>query len=675
MGVDGFLYASRGRPNPNGSGAEALFLFQGTPAAAPVRAIVAAAGVTLPGPPDFAPDRPFRLRLLHFNDLHGRLADVSEHASTPVFSRLAGHIKQAREKCASQPDNGLLVFSGGDDLIGSPFAELMGCRPSASICHPAYRLYTAAGVDAGVVGNHDLDWGLGMLALSSEQDAAFPLLSANLIPAAGTEAPGIYPAALLVVKGIRVGVIGLTTPAEIQHVLRGEFAITDPVIAAGNLLPALRPLCDVLIVLSHLGYSLTSTSAMTAGAGDVELAQALPHGAVDLIIGGHTHSLLHASGFDPAQRINGIPVVQAGAGGRYLGEVIVDVTPAGAAVTAARLHPVAALADDAAFEMMHVQPLTERVQRMLCEPLGAGARRADAGAAGAKTDLSRLVADAIAARCRAAGFAVDFALVDRSSVCAELPTDRPLTFGDLFRLAPYADSIVLRRFTPAQLRAFLVDNALRYNPTGWPVAEGVERGFVQFSREVRCRVEPAAENDPPRRCEYAPSPAGIWKLNLRGAPSRIWSPAAVSCGSWRMAGSGSSGWQAWRFSIFTPCPRSRPVSRYARRWSHMHERRQAPQRRQNDRLCRAPQSATGCAAASGTARRRAHGCRGLGAPGPGKGVRVGGAGERPPGRLADRAPGWRCRKVAAGAWRRLIKDGRKHEYRWRLGQNPARESD
>ena len=272
MGADGVLYASRGRPNPSGSGADALFLFQGNPAAAPVREIVAAPGVALPGPPDFAPDRPFRLRLLHFNDLHGRLADVSEHASTPVFSHLAGHIKRARENCAGQPDNGLLVFSGGDDLIGSPFAELMGCRPSAFLCHPAYRLYTAAGVDAGAVGNHDLDWGLGMLALSAGQDAAFPLLSANLVPAAGTDAPGIYPAALLVVKGIHVGVIGLTTPAEIKHVLPGEFAVTDPWIAVGDLLPALRPLCDVLVVLSHLGYSLASTSAATTGAGDVELA-------------------------------------------------------------------------------------------------------------------------------------------------------------------------------------------------------------------------------------------------------------------------------------------------------------------------------------------------------------------------------------------------------------------
>ena len=492
MGADGVVYALRGHPNPNSMGVDALFLFQGNPAAAPVREIVAAPGVTLPGPPVLVPDRPFRLRLLHFNDLHGRLADVSEHASTPVFARLAGHVKQAREDCAGQADNGLLVFAGGDDLIGSPFAELTGCRPSAFICHPAYRLYTAAGVDAGAVGNHDLDWGLGMLALSAGQDAAFPLLSANLVPAAGTEASGIYPAALLVVKGIRVGVIGLTTPAEIKHLLPGEFAITDPQVAVGNLLPALRPLCDVLIVLSHLGYSLASASAATVGAGDVELAQALPHGAVDLIIGGHTHSLLHESGFDLTQRINGIPIVQAGAGGRFLGEVVVDITPTGAVVTAARLHPVAALAEDVAFEALHVRPLTEPVQRVLGEPLGAAVQRAGAGEVGAKTELSGFVADAIAARCRAAGFAVDFALVDASSVCAELPTDRPLTFGDLFRLAPYADSIVLRRFTPAQLRAFLADNALRYNPTGWPVAEGEERGFVQFSREVRERRQTAA---------------------------------------------------------------------------------------------------------------------------------------------------------------------------------------
>ena len=593
MGADAVLYASRGRPNPSGSGADAFFLFEGNPATAPVGEIVAAPGVALPGPPDIEPDRPFRLRLLHFNDLHGRVADVSEHASTPVFSRLAGYIKRAREKCAGQPDTGLLVFAGGDDLIGSPFAELMGSRPAAFVCHPAYRLYTAAGVDAGAVGNHDLDWGLGMLALGAGQDAAFPLLSANLVPATGMDAPGIYPAALFVVKGIRVGVIGLTTPAEIKRVLPGEFTITDPVIAAGNLLPALRPLCDVLIVLSHLGYSLASVSAVTAGAGDVELARALPHGAVDLIIGGHTHSLLHETGFDPTQRINGIPIVQAGAGGRYLGEVVVEVTPAGAAVTEARLHPVAALADDAAFEAMHVQPLTEQVQRMLCEPLGAAVWRAGDGGAAAKTELPRFVADALAARCRAAGFAVDFALVDASSVCAGLPTDRPLTFGDLFRLAPYADSIVLRRFTPAQLRAFLADNALRYNPMGWPVAEGEERGFVQYSQEVRCRVETAARNDQPRRYDCT-----IAGRDLEAELAGRTRPYLVACSSFlrQLAHDWEREQRVAGVALFDLRAVPEEQTGLALREAlvaHLHEMLGAPHGGQNDRLRRAPQSATG----------------------------------------------------------------------------------
>ena len=231
-----------------------------------------------------------------------------------------------------------------------------------------------------------------------------------------------------------------------------------------------------------------------------------------------------------------------------------DVTPSGAAVTEARLHLVAALVDDAAFEMMHVQPLTERVQRMLSEPLGAAARRVDAVGAGAKTELPRFVADALAARSRAAGFAVDFALVDASSVCAGLPTDRPLTFGDLFRLAPYADSIVLRRFTPAQLRAFLLTtrcatirragrsrrarNAASWSSAG-KCAAGSKRLPKTTSRGAMNILFPVARDQ--KRGIHAPSPAGIWKLNLRGAPGRIWSPAAASCDSWRTAGSGSSG--------------------------------------------------------------------------------------------------------------------------------------
>ena len=267
-----------------------LYLLRGAPATGPICDIVPEAGLTLPRRSQLSPDRPFHLRLLHFNDLHGRLADVSREAIRPVFSRLAGHIRRLRSGCVDRPNDGVLALSAGDDLEGSAFAELMGCRPAGFRCHPAYRLYSAAGIDAAGVGNHDLDWGLDMLSRAVRQDAKFPLLSANLLPAASAESAGIYPAALFLVKGLRVGVIGLTTPAEIKHVAPGELMVADPVVTVCNLLPALRPLCDVLIILSHLGHSLADPSAPTAGAGDVELAAALPPGAVQLIIGAHTHT-------------------------------------------------------------------------------------------------------------------------------------------------------------------------------------------------------------------------------------------------------------------------------------------------------------------------------------------------------------------------------------------------
>ncbi len=502
----GTLHIQRGRPNPDSAGIDALYLFRGAPAAAPIHEIVSAPDVTLPGPPDLSPDHPFHLHVLHFNDLHGRLADVSADAIRPVFSRMADYIRRAREGSTGRPDAGVLVFSGGDDLVGTAFSELGGSRPANFVCHPAYRLYSAAGVDAGGIGNHDLDWGLGVLALAARQDAAFPLLAANLLPARDADAAGVYPAALFVVKGVRIGVIGLTTPAECKNVLPGEFTIVDPVAAMRNLLPgeftivdpvaamrnllpAFRPLCDVVIVLSHLGYSLADPRGIVAGSGDVELALALPPGIVQLIVGGHTHSVFHATGLDDAQVVNGIPIVQAGARGRYLGEAEVDVTSAGALVIGARLLTADALAPDAAFEADHVRPLAEQVQRRIGEPIGQAAPHPDlatervreAFAAG-ESALANFIADALAARCRAAGFQVDFALVDTSSVCAGLPAGGAITFGDLFAVMPFADSIVLRRLSPAQLHALLDDNACRADR---PDERSAERGFLHFSREVR----------------------------------------------------------------------------------------------------------------------------------------------------------------------------------------------
>jgi 5'-nucleotidase/5'-nucleotidase/UDP-sugar diphosphatase len=350
-----------------------------------------------------------------------------------------------------------------------------------------------------------------MLSLAAAQDARFPLLSANLRPAPFAQTHAIRAWTVVEAGGLRVGVIGLTTQAEVKRLVPGEFEIGDPLAAALDLLPELRAQSDVVVALSHLGHSQADPYPPSRGIRDVELALALPHAAMPVIIGAHTHTLLNETELDPANMVNGILLAQAGGGGRYLGDIEIIVGPAGSEVVAARLWPVDALPDDKEFERGHVLPLAQPVREMLAEAVGVFAPDAAfedgrAEFASRESALANFAADALASRCRAAGLSVDFFMLDAPGLSGDLPPAGPLTFGDLFRLAPYADSIILLRLPSDRLQAFLDDNARRADLPGQPREE---RGFVQFSREVRYRVVSEGGGDRAALRATCPTVAGL----------------------------------------------------------------------------------------------------------------------------------------------------------------------
>ncbi|MGD8398559.1 MAG: 5'-nucleotidase C-terminal domain-containing protein, partial [Anaerolineae bacterium] len=483
----------RGMPNPAGAEGAELYLFAGDATAAPIHEVIPADDVVLPQRlPDLA-ENPLRLSILHFGDLHGSLSNLTpapgghlspapgghlspapgghlspapgghlspapgghlspaprgrsvDHGSEPSFSRIVWRVRQVRRESRNDPHHAVLFLSGGDDLGGAVYDELLGDDVDSYRVHAGYHLYSAAGVDAGVVGNHDFDQGVALLAHAIERDARFPLLSANLT--APALADRLHPAALLVVKGLRIGLVGLTTPAEIKH--RGEagLRVTHPLVAARNLLPALRPLCDVLIILSHLGHSLGATTAPTRDAGDVELASSMPPDIVHLIIGAHTHTALNETGLEIENIVNNIPIVEAGPMGRYLGEVELAVGDR-AAVTSVRLNPAANLPADYHFERREVWPLLDQLEPILARPLGRIADHPDLTTAAVRNQfaagesaLANLIADALVAGCRDAGYPVDLAAIDASSAYHGLPAGGELTFGDWFQVMPFADTV------------------------------------------------------------------------------------------------------------------------------------------------------------------------------------------------------------------------------------------
>ena len=487
----GTLHLIRGVPNPNGAPETELFLFAGDVTSAPINRVIPGQGVTLPAARPGFETRPFRLKILHLNDLHGHVSRFTSYGDQPVFSKMVWRLRQARSERASEPDAAVLMLSAGDDLVGAVFDELLGNDFDSYVTHSGYRLYSAAGLDAAVLGNHDLDMGSPLLAHAIEREARFPLLAANL---AGCRwlANYYYPAALFVVKGVRIGIIGLITPAEIKPQADSQLCITDPVRAAQALLPAIRPCCDVLVILSHLGYSLATNPATVSGAGDVELARSLPAGAVHLIIGGHTHHVLNEQGLSPYNIVNDIPIVQAGTLGQYLGEVDITIRRT-AAVTNVRLTPTAYLPVDEEFEQKEVQPLVALARSVFARSLGPVVDRADLATeavrnnfASGESALANFITDAMVNRCRFQGHPVDLAILDASDMRRGLPAGGQLSFGDWFNVMPFADTITLYSLTGRQLLALLHDNAQRAD---WPDEPHTERGFLHFSQAVRYTIQ------------------------------------------------------------------------------------------------------------------------------------------------------------------------------------------
>lgn len=485
----------------------------------PVTAIVPASGVSLPPRVPRRPGRPFRLHILHINDLHGRVSQVEHPNSPPILARVAGRSAELRRSCQGAPDSAVLLLSAGDELGGSVFDDVGAC----ALSHPMYHLYSQMGLDAAVLGNHDLDRGPVWLAGSIGDHARFPVLAANLAPTAAL-AGLVHPAALLVVKGVHVGVVGLTTPAQAQN--RSSLRVLDPVQTLHHLLPALQPLCDVMIVLSHLGLRLEASGASVVAAGDVELAQSLPRGSLHLIVGGHTHHALNIDGLEADNIVNGIPLVQAGALGRYLGEATIHVNGA-AALTDARLSPVHELPLDEMLETEAVQPLLAETRRLLQRSLGRVDSHRDLSTEAVRNDLAlgesalaNFICDALLARCRAQGMAADLAMIDSSVVRSGLPAGSVLTRGDWFQVMPYADTIRLLRLTGRDLHSILQDNARRVGRLDEP---HTERGFLHWSRQVRYLIDPGAS----RRSATAQM-ATVNGLPLEWQPERVYTVACSS---------------------------------------------------------------------------------------------------------------------------------------------------
>jgi len=179
------------------------------------------------------------------------------------------------------------------------------------------------GYDFRIIGNHDWAYGDARVReligrypgtfLGTNLATIHPPLPANLVRTAIKE-----------YHGIRLGFLGLTLDSYGKRPQsRPELYVLDAQQEAARAVAELKPKVDVIVAVTHLGLKPMAQEAGRTCPTDVELAEANPD--IRVIVGGHTHTLLPESATRDLYRKTGAIIVQAGALGKTLGRLTLQI--------------------------------------------------------------------------------------------------------------------------------------------------------------------------------------------------------------------------------------------------------------------------------------------------------------------------------------------------------------
>ncbi|MEM6618063.1 MAG: bifunctional metallophosphatase/5'-nucleotidase [Pseudomonadota bacterium] len=392
----------------------------------------------------------YQVTILHTNDFHDRFEPISrfdsgcsdeDNAEGKCFGGIARMITAIGDARTRAGDN-VLLLDAGDQFQGSLFYTQYGGDLAAEFM-------TQLGYDAMAVGNHEFDDGPDGLADFLDK-VAFPVVSANIDVSANNRLAGrVQKSTVLEVGGEQVGVVSVLAVDTPETSSPGDTVIFSPTVDAAQAeIDALTANgVNKIILLTHVGLRE-----------DMRLAEALT--GVDLIIGGHSHTLLSnsdekASGPYPTM-VNGVPILQAYAYGKYLGEAKLTFDDAGnlTEITGDPILLDASVAEDAdAVARMDALagPLDELRNKVVAESAAPieGSREV---CRAMECPMGSLIADAMLDRVKDQG--IEIAIQNGGGVRASIDAG-PVTMGEVLTVLPFQNTLSTFRVTGATIRAAL----------------------------------------------------------------------------------------------------------------------------------------------------------------------------------------------------------------------------
>jgi 2',3'-cyclic-nucleotide 2'-phosphodiesterase/3'-nucleotidase len=313
------------------------------------------------------------LTLISTTDLHGNIAPLDYYTNKPDARGLAKAATIIAQLRRENPNS--LLLDSGDTIQGTPLVYYHDKLNNTPI-DPMMLVMNTLRYDAMTVGNHEYNFGLKVLD-KARHEAKFPWLSANTYRA-GTLEPAYQPYIVKELGGVRVGVLGLTTPGIPAWENKENYAgleFREPVSEARKWVGVLRDKekVDLVVVAMHMGLEADLRTGETTP-GQVEheneaIAIAKQVKGVDVILMGHTHREVSAL------TINGVLLTQANRWASHVARVDVylerDAKDARWRVAAkqARTIPVGDVAPDAEV-MKLVAPYDRETQAWLNHVIG-----------------------------------------------------------------------------------------------------------------------------------------------------------------------------------------------------------------------------------------------------------------------------------------------------------------
>ncbi|MGB3904174.1 MAG: bifunctional UDP-sugar hydrolase/5'-nucleotidase [Anaerolineae bacterium] len=406
-----------------------------------------------------------KFTILHSNDMHGDfLAEVQGAEGNLIggLALLSGYVNQVRK----DEENVLYVISGDmvqGSLIDSEFKGIS-----------TIEIMNYIAPDVVTLGNHEIDYGLPHL-LFLEKMANFPIVNANMYIAKYSKRL-MQPYLILNVAGFDIMFIGILTEAVLQSLkmdrLVGTFiSLEEASREVGKICNAYKDEdIDLTVLLTHIGFE-----------SDKELAALLnPEWGVDMIIGGHSHTILE----QPAS-VNDILIAQAGTGTDQIGrfDIVVDDDTNSIVDWKWQLLPVdGSLAEPDGDLQKFIDSLKEEVDRKYSTIMGRLAQKLTHPRREEETSLGNLFADIFAERAQ-----VDVMFVGSGSIRGtELG---PLvTLGDYTAIFPFDDALYRFTITGAQLKQIFKhilrpENRDREGEC-YQVSKGVKAVYVDAAKDL-----------------------------------------------------------------------------------------------------------------------------------------------------------------------------------------------